>query len=95
MIKLFTSHPNTVGESWWDHFTFSLMIGCRLILTGIVFVIHAVLPFIPIPSTLNLSATSMLLGQANFNRNQSKAKRHGMSGVGGKGHSTPPPPAPN
>jgi hypothetical protein len=44
--RLFTDHPRSVGETYWQHLCFALWIGLSLSVLGIVSVIHAVLPFL-------------------------------------------------
>ena len=63
MIGLFTKHPTEVGKTWLKHLFFCLMVCSRLLLSLIAFLIHGVLPFIPIPRLLNLEETSEWLYQ--------------------------------
>jgi hypothetical protein len=46
MLKLFTEHPATVGESYLEHLIFAAMFGCRMLAGGVVCCIHGALPFL-------------------------------------------------
>ena len=43
--RLFTHHPESVGESYGQHFGVALGYGLRLIAAGACALVHAVLPF--------------------------------------------------
>lgn len=43
--RLFTHHPETVGESYGQHFGVALGYGLRLLAAGACAIVHAVLPF--------------------------------------------------
>ncbi|MDG1652639.1 MAG: DUF6356 family protein [Flavobacteriaceae bacterium] len=45
MKNIFTDHPNSVGETYFQHFAFAFGIGFKLIVWGFVAMIHALLPF--------------------------------------------------
>ena len=45
MKNIFTNHPKSVGESYLQHFLFALNVGLRLILWGIIALIHGLFPF--------------------------------------------------
>lgn len=45
MKNLFTSHPKSVGETYFQHLSFALGTGFQLILWGIVALIHGIFPF--------------------------------------------------
>ncbi|MEM6986124.1 MAG: DUF6356 family protein [Pseudomonadota bacterium] len=42
---LFTEHPNTVGESYWQHAGVAFGFAVRLALAALAALVHAVLPF--------------------------------------------------
>jgi len=46
-MKLFTKHPNEVGETYLKHALQAIAIACRLQLAFYTQLIHAVFPFIP------------------------------------------------
>ena len=46
MIQLFTEHPATVGETYWQHLRFASRSGTLMIAAGGACVIHALLPFL-------------------------------------------------
>lgn len=46
MFKLFSQHPRQVNETYWQHACFACSVGIRMILGGIVCLIHAIFPFL-------------------------------------------------
>jgi len=46
MLKLFTSHPHSVGETYWQHMKFAMICGFRLLRSGLLCMTHAIFPFI-------------------------------------------------
>ena len=57
MIK----HLNERDLTYLQHARFAWTIGTRLLVTSIVFLVHGIMPFIPIPQKLNLEETSLYL----------------------------------
>lgn len=47
--------------SYLNHARFALTISARLAISSIAFLVHAILPFVPIPAWLNLEATGLYL----------------------------------
>jgi Family of unknown function (DUF6356) len=45
IARLFTAHPETVGESYTEHFSVATHFGVRMVLAGLACLVHAVLPF--------------------------------------------------
>lgn len=45
IAKLFTDHPETVGETYFGHMAFAAWFSSRLFLAGGAALIHAVFPF--------------------------------------------------
>jgi len=46
MKNIFTEHPNSVNETYFQHFIFAFMFGINMLLGGIFCIIHAVFPFL-------------------------------------------------
>jgi hypothetical protein len=46
LAKLFTSHPETVGETYLGHLAFAAWFSSRLFLAGGAALVHAFLPFL-------------------------------------------------
>lgn len=46
MKNLFTKHPESIGETYWQHLLFASCLGLTLIVLGIIGVIHAIFPFL-------------------------------------------------
>ena len=42
--RLFSEHPATVNESYWQHFASAMGFGFRMIWGGLVCMVHAVIP---------------------------------------------------
>jgi hypothetical protein len=42
--RLFTDHPASVDESYWQHFAAAMGFGLRMIWGGLVCLVHAVVP---------------------------------------------------
>ena len=73
MHNPFTKHPREcVNETWWKHCQFAIGVGIRLVFTAIIFVIHAVFPFVTIPRWLNLEDTIVFLERENQDRTKRK-----------------------
>ncbi|MGB6119004.1 MAG: DUF6356 family protein [Mesorhizobium sp.] len=45
IARLFTSHPETVGESYFGHMAFAAWFSSRLLMAAGAALVHAVLPF--------------------------------------------------
>lgn len=45
MKNPFTTHPNSVNETYWQHFFFALRFGFKMTLAGIAVLAHAIFPF--------------------------------------------------
>ncbi len=46
MMKLFTEHPATVGETYFEHMGVAFGFGGRLMLSGIACLLHGIFPFL-------------------------------------------------
>ena len=56
----FTKHPReNAGKTFSQHLVFTFKLGSRLLLTGFIFILHGILPFIKIPAKLNLTETGL------------------------------------
>ncbi len=45
IARLFTAHPEAVGETYGGHFVVATGFGLRMVLGGLACLVHAVLPF--------------------------------------------------
>ncbi|MGI9484033.1 MAG: DUF6356 family protein [Hyphomicrobiales bacterium] len=45
-LGLFTNHPATVDETYWEHFMFATTRGVRMVGAGSAAIIHAFFPFL-------------------------------------------------
>jgi hypothetical protein len=46
MLRPFTEHPATVGETYLEHLLFAGTFGCRMLGGGLACCIHGLLPFL-------------------------------------------------
>jgi hypothetical protein len=46
LLKLFTTHPQTVGESYGEHLLRASLFGARMMGAGLACILHGVLPFL-------------------------------------------------
>ena len=44
--KLFTKHPDSLGESYLKHFIIAVFFSISLLFAGVVCMIHAIFPFL-------------------------------------------------
>ncbi len=45
-MQLFTRHPHSVGETYWQHLCFAIKFGVYMLLGSITAFIHAIFPFL-------------------------------------------------
>ena len=66
IFEPFRRHPREhAGKSYWEHSFFAMAISIRLLASSISFMIHSVLPFVPIPRILNLGCTIEFMEEKN------------------------------
>lgn len=65
MMNPFINHPRKQGITYLEHWYFAMGIACRLLTSVFAFVLHAILPFIPIEPRLDLEATAGYLQERN------------------------------
>ncbi|TLY55134.1 MAG: hypothetical protein E6K35_11950 [Gammaproteobacteria bacterium] len=46
VIRLFSEHPASVGETYGEHMSRAACFGVRMMLAGMACLVHAVLPFL-------------------------------------------------
>lgn len=46
MIELFTQHPYNVGETYFQHAKFAIHCGIKLLVLGVLAIIHGLFPFL-------------------------------------------------
>ena len=46
MKNIFTDHPYSVGESYFQHMFFAIKVGLKLISWGFAAIFHAIFPFV-------------------------------------------------
>ena len=45
-MRLFTAHPHSVGETYFEHCAFACGYGIKMTLGGLAAVVHGLLPFL-------------------------------------------------
>ena len=56
-----TKHTAQSGQTYFQHLVFAVEIGLVMLLSACFFIMHGIVPWIPVPSKLNLHEMSMLL----------------------------------
>lgn len=46
MKNIFTDHPHSIGETYWEHFLFACRFSFGMLLGGFACLIHAIFPFL-------------------------------------------------
>lgn len=46
MKKLFTAHPHSIGESYFQHLSYACRFGSTMVIGGVACLIHAIFPFL-------------------------------------------------
>ena len=64
-MTIFTNHPHEQGVSYSEHLGFAIGISGRLLMSVVVFILHALFPFISIDREFDLEATSAFLLERN------------------------------
>ena len=70
-LNLFTSHPNSIGETYWQHFLSASKISARLGIACLSQFTHAVLPFIHPPFGSDTRSLTIFLKKSE-SKNRSK-----------------------
>ena len=73
MSNPFTSHPNSVNETYWEHFSFALCFGCKMTFGGMAAMLHAIFPF------MFVNTASKLCDELQEQRQNSPGRRKSSS----------------
>lgn len=65
MMNPFTAHTQQQGVTYFEHWLFAMGIAWRLLVSVAAFVLHAIMPFIPIMPRHDLEATTAYLVERN------------------------------
>lgn len=68
ITKAFTEHPESVGETYGEHFVHASSFGIRMILGGFACMLHGILPFLFVKTGSNQIQT--LHGKMIVNRSK-------------------------
>ena len=67
-MSIFTSHPSSQGETYWQHMKFAASVASKMALSMTFFLTHGFLPFIDIPVSYNLESMARFLREKNEKR---------------------------
>ena len=70
--QLFIEHPNENGKTWGQHAKFAIGIACKMMKSSSFFLLHGLMPFMPIPTFYNLESMSEYLLEKNNASNVQK-----------------------
>jgi hypothetical protein len=77
MKNPFTIHPHSVGETYIQHFLIAWKGAYRLGMSALIFIFHAIFPFIPVPKPFDLTSTSDWLNSIRSKReNENSTTKH-------------------
>lgn len=65
VVKLFTKHPSENGKTWCQHARFAFSIAIKMAKSSFYFMLHGLMPFIPMPDYYNLESMSAYLLDKN------------------------------
>lgn len=68
-MNAFTDHPNSVGETYWEHMAFALRFGGRMMLGGAAAFVHALFPFLCVTTASRINDELVAIRAASGRRN--------------------------
>lgn len=68
MLNLFTKHPHSINETYWQHFGFAVLSGARMVIAGLICITHAIFPFV-----FTTTASSMMYKLTEEMRGRAKS----------------------
>lgn len=68
-MNAFTDHPNSVGETYWEHMAFALRFGGRMMLGGAAAFVHALCPFLCVTTASRINDELVAIRAASGRRN--------------------------
>jgi Family of unknown function (DUF6356) len=68
-MNAFTDHPNSVGETYWEHMAFALRFGGRMMLGGAAAFVHALFPFLCVTTASRMNDELVAIRAASGRRN--------------------------
>ena len=72
LSKIFTSHPQTNGETYFQHMRCASYYGFKMIISGVAAVVHAIFPFLF--ETAASDCAKMVNEEVNRRKNNSLAE---------------------
>jgi hypothetical protein len=46
MLNIFTQHPRSIQETYWEHLSFAARCGGLMVMAGLACITHAIFPFV-------------------------------------------------
>lgn len=74
LSKAFTEHPESVGETYWQHLAMSFSFALPLLLSGVAALIHGVFPFLCVKTGSN--TITRLYGRMVTNRSRASSQNY-------------------
>ena len=68
----FTKHPKSVGETYLQHLKIAILGSLRLGTSSMLFAIHGVFTFLPVPKPFDLESTTKWLNDIEGKRKQNE-----------------------
>tara|TARA_Y100001963_G_C6539288_1_gene334760 strand:+ start:163 stop:393 length:231 start_codon:yes stop_codon:yes gene_type:complete len=63
LIKRFTEHPRSVGETYWQHFFSASRISARFAVACTSQLVHAIFPFVQPPLKSDINSLTLFLNE--------------------------------
>jgi hypothetical protein len=73
-----TAHTEEAGQTYSQHLVFAVGAGFSMLLSACFFIVHGVVPWVPVPSRYNLLEMSVLL--LNKNKDLKSRKQENLDG---------------
>lgn len=54
ITTLFTDHPRSIGETYWQHLRYAIVKGVVLTVAGLCLIIHSIFPFLFVNTASNV-----------------------------------------
>lgn len=54
MKNIFTDHPESIGETYWQHFFFASLFGIKMVAAGLACLVHAIFPMFFVKTGSNI-----------------------------------------
>jgi hypothetical protein len=76
MKNIFTEHPHSVGEKYFEHMLIAWKGALRLGVSSVLFIFHSFFTFVPVPKPFDLESTSDWLNSIREKRKNEVNSNH-------------------